>query len=155
VVFLITGRSAFLLPILAYYAVLDLALRYLVAAAHRLSFEVRAWQVVFDYTTPLQGPLYSLVVALIAIPLVVAIVGYGLLYFKAEDRATRYRIAMVTVGLLLWVSTEALAASSGFSYTTAGELVRRLVALVSTGLLFSAYRPPVWARRRLGARPTI
>ncbi|MHB8586903.1 MAG: hypothetical protein ACYDDF_13830 [Thermoplasmatota archaeon] len=155
VLFILTGRSRLLGPILIYYVVVDAAIRYRVAEAHRLATIVGDWQVTFQYATPLQGLQYSVLVALLAVPLVVAVVAYGVLALRAPDGGTRYRGLLVATGLLVWVMTEALAASSGIAETTTGEVVRRVVALASTGVILLAYRPPAFAQRRWHVRPAL
>lgn len=152
VAYLLTGRAVLLAPILLYYLAVDLAIRWRVALSRRLGVDVQAWQVVFEYETPLQGPAYTLLVALLALPLLGAILAYGSLWFRVKEAAVRYRVALVTLGLLAWVLTEALAATSGITNTAAGELLRRVVALGSTVVLFLAFRPPAWARERWGAQ---
>lgn len=150
VLYLLTGRARLLGPILAYYLVAFFLLRWRVESARRTGVVAEDWVVRFEYATPLQGPAYTLVVGLIAVPLLLAILAYGSLLFRVDDPAARYRIALVTAGLLAWVSTEALSYVSGFAATTAGELLRRLVALGSTLVILAAYLPPRIARERWG-----
>jgi len=149
---LLTGRERLLAPLLVYYLGLYVALRWTVLRAGRLDVVVDAWQVRFAYATPLQDTTYTLVVALIALPLLGAILAYGALWLRIRDAAQRYRIALTALGLLAWVGTEAFSFTSGLANTTGGELARRLVALGSTLLVLAAYLPPAWARARWGAR---
>jgi len=107
------------------------------------------------YAAPLQGPAYSIVVALIAGPLLLAILAYGALLLRVKDPALRYRIACVSVGLLVWIATEAFSYTSGIASTPAGELTRRAVALGSTILVLAAYQPPRFARERWPAQPVV
>ena len=141
VLYLLTGRERLLWPIAAYYFLAYVALRLVVESAHGVGVEVGAWQVNLLWETPLQGPAYTLVVALIAGPLLAAVLAYASLYFRVEDKVARTRIALVAVGLLAWVGTEAFSYTSGMARTTAGELTRRLVALGATVLILAAYRP--------------
>jgi hypothetical protein len=150
--FLVTGRERLLFPILGYYLVLFVALRWRIEDARRLGVVTGDWFVGFEYASPLQGPVYTALVALVALPLLVAIVAYATLYFRVDDRAAKYRILLTTLGLFVWILTEALAYTSGFASTTAGEVTRRLVALASTVIVLFAYRPPRLAQRWWGAR---
>lgn len=140
VLYLLTGRERLLGPILAYYLVLFFLLRLRVESAGRLGVEVGDWVVTFAYASPLQGPAYTAIVALVSVPLLLAIVGYGTLWFRVEDPAQRTRIALVTTGLLGWVGTEALAFTTGFANAPEGEITRRIVALAGTILVLLAYR---------------
>lgn len=151
VLYLFVGRSAIVWPVLAYYFALYLALRYQVNDTPRVGIEVTAWQVNILFATPLQDAGYAAVVALIAGPILAAVAAYGSLFFRVSDAATRYRIACIATGLLVWVVVEASAFATGLAATAEGELARRLVALLSTLAIAAAYRPPRFARERWGA----
>lgn len=153
--YLVTGRERLLVPILVYYLVVFALVRWSVEEAHRLAIDVKPWLVSFRYETPLQGPAYSAVVALLALPLVAAVLAHAALLLRVHDPAARYRIALTSVGLLAWILTEALSYTSGFANSNAGELTRRLVALASAGIVVLAYRPPRFARERWHAEPVI
>lgn len=146
--YLVTGRERLLVPILCYYLVVFFLLRWSVEEAHRLALDVRPWLVGFEYETPLQGAAYTAVVALLAGPLLLAVLAYATLFFRVEDPASRYRIALTSLGLLAWISTEALSYTSGFANTNVGEITRRLVALTSGFIVALAYWPPRAARER-------
>ena len=150
VLYLVTGRGRLLAPILAYYLALYVALRWHSLSTGVVGIEVRAWQVATVHAAPLQGPAYTMIVGLVAVPLLLAIAAYGSLFFRVADPTARYRIGLVTLGLLGWILTEAIAFATGFASTSAGELTRRLAALGGTLVVLSAYLPPRWARDRLG-----
>jgi len=149
VLYLLTGRERLLGPILGYYLVLFFLLRLRVETAHRVDIDVGGWVVNFVYATPLRGLQYTLIVALISGPLLAGILAYSTLGFRVREAATRYRIALVTVGLLAWVGTEALSFITGYATTTQGEITRRVAALAGTILVVLAYRPPRRFRDRL------
>lgn len=155
VLYLLTGRARLLVPILVYYLLAYVALRVIVESSHGVGADVGGWQVNVRWERPLQGPAYSLVVALISVPLLGAVVAYASVFFRVDDPAARYRIALVATGLLAWVGTEALSFTSGLASTTAGELARRLVALGATLLILMAYRPPAWVRARWTAQNAL
>ena len=140
VLHLLTGRERLLLPIAAYYFAAYVALRVVVESAHGVGVDVGAWQVNVAWEAPLQGPAYTAVVALISVPLLASVLAYASLWFRVDDPAARRRIALVAVGLLAWVGTEAFSYTSGLARTTGGELTRRLVALGATMLILAAYR---------------
>jgi hypothetical protein len=151
VLYLLTGKHRALGPILAYYLALWAALRYHVAEAAPGGFEVRAWQVNVTYAAPLQGMRYTILIALMVLPLLAAIAAYGSLVFRLQDAGARYRIACVAADLIVWVTTEALSYTTGAVATTEGELTRRIVALGSTLVMMAGYIPPRFARQRWGA----
>lgn len=148
VLFLLTGRQRILVPILVYYLVLFFLLRLQTEVARRLDVEVGRWVVTFVYETPLQSPTYTIIVLAIAGPVVGAIFAYASLLRHTPEPAKRYRIVLISMGLLIWIGMEAFSFTSGFSRTDAGEITRRLVALGSAFVILLAYRPPAFARRR-------
>lgn len=153
VLYLLTGKRAFLAPILGYYLALFFALRWRVESAGRMGVSVERWVVNFDYATPLQGTTYTILVALVALPILMSIVMYASLLRRIQDPGQRYRVLLVSIGLAAWVTTEALSFTSGFARTDAGEVLRRLVALGSTIVIIVGYRPPRFARERWRAVP--
>lgn len=153
--YLLTGKERLLVPILLYNLAMYVLLRWRIEDARRVDVRTEAWFVSFEYAQPLQGPAYTAIVALLTLPLVGAILGYGALAFRIRDPAARYRIALTTIGLLAWVGTEAVSYASGFAGTTQGELTRRLVALGATLIVLLAYRPPRFARERWGAQAAL
>lgn len=146
VVFLQTGLAWVRWPILAYYAALVFVLRFFVARAHPIGYVVGEWQVNYVYQSPLQTPGYAVALMLMILPLLLGILAYGLVYFRIDDPGRRYRVGCITVGLALWITTEAAAWGTGLAATTAGELARRLVALGATLVILLAYAPPTFAR---------
>lgn len=148
VLYLITGRERLLAPILAFYLVVFVLLRLVVESAGREGVAVGDFVVGFQYRTPLQGPAYTAVVALLAGPLLLAVLAYGALAFRVDDPERKHRIALTAAGLLAWIATEAFSYTSGLANTTTGEFLRRGVALASTLVVLAAYRPPRWVRAR-------
>lgn len=153
--YLVTGQERLLVPILLFYLVVFFLIRWSVEDARRLAIEVKPWLVAFRYETPLQGPAYTVAVALLAVPLLAAVLAHASILLHVRDPAARYRIALTSVGLLVWITTEALSYTSGFANTNAGELTRRLVALASAGIVVLAYVPPRFARERWRAEPVL
>lgn len=152
VLYLLTGRRGLLLPVLGYYLVLAFALRYLDSRAAPVDVVVRTTHVAFVYAQPLVGPAYTVVIALVAVPILGAVVAYGSLFFRVDEPPLRYRVALVSLGLLVWVATEAASFASGLADSVAGEMTRRVVALAAMLLIYAAYHPPRAARERWGAQ---
>lgn len=151
VLYVLTGREKLLVPVLLYYLVVLFFLRLRVETAHRTGIRIEDWGVRFDYATPLQGTAYTLTLAALSGPLLLAILAYGSLWLRAGSRAARYRIALVTTALFGWIGLETISFATGLSGSTAGELTRRLVALASTLVVVAAFEPPPPIRRWLDA----
>lgn len=91
--------------------------------------------------------------ALVLPPLAAAVAYLGL-YFRVPDRTSRYRILMVSGGIVLWFTYSALSSITQglldvreppFAARLAGQMLGVLAAL----MVLAAYIPPGFARRRL------
>jgi len=152
VVFLRTGTGKHVLPVALYYLALLPLLRYHVALAHPIGYAVTDWNVNYVYERPLATPGYAATLLLTIGPLLAALGAYAALAFTLKGAAARYRVLCVSLGLSLWITTEALAFATGLAASGEGELLRRLVALGSTLVILTGYLPPAYAKRRWGAR---
>lgn len=153
--FLLTGRSRLAIPIAAYYVVMLVVLRYHVALAQPIGYEVTAWQVNYVYVQPLQSTAFTIALLLALAPLLAAIVAYGSLSLRVDDHALRYRVVMVFAGLALWAGFEAFAFGSGLAATSAGEVLRRVAGLLGAVTVTAGYLPPAFARRLWGAKARV
>lgn len=149
--FLLTGRRDLAIPIGLYYLLMIPLLRYSVEVARPIGYVVRDWQVNLVYETSLQSPTYTLFLALTAGPVILAVVAYAFVLLRVHDDPTRYRVACIAIGLVLWLATEMAAWASGLVNTFYGEIGRRLVGLLVTAVVMAGYLPPASARKRWGA----
>lgn len=139
---LLSGRARFRFPIGAYYLALVPVLRYHVEAANPVGVEVTGWQVNYVYEGSLQSASYTLAVLATVLPVVLAVLAYASLWWRVRDPVSRRRVALVSVGLLLWVGTEAFAFVSGLAAVPAGEILRRSASLVGAMAILWGYGPP-------------
>lgn len=149
--FLFTGRRAFLVPLAAFYGAFAVWLVYLVTAAAPTHVEVGRWQTQVQYAHPeaLVGASTRGLLLLVFLPQVLGAIAYGSLYFRAEDRAVRYRIAMVSLSLLGWFGSSLLASALRFNAQDWWVVTSRFISLLASLLIYAAYRPPAWVERRL------
>jgi hypothetical protein len=151
VAFVRTGRAVAAVPIGLYYLAMIPFLRYNVEAAHPIGYVVEPWQVNLVYEQPLQTPLYTVALVATALPAIVAVLAYLALLWETPETPARYRLALVGLGLLLWVGTEVVAWATGRISSTHGELARRSIGIAVTLSMLLAYYPPEVARRKWGA----
>lgn len=151
VLYILTGRATLAIPVAVYYIVMVPVLRYPVELAHPIGYAVGPWNVNLVYEGALAGPAYTLALALTAVPMWAGVLAYASLLFHTPEPAARYRIACMTVGLLLWVGAEVVVWAAGLAATPAGEVSRRLIGLGVAVVVGIGHAPPAVVRRRLAA----
>lgn len=151
VLYILTGRATLAIPVVLYYVVMVPVLRFPVELAHPVGYEVGTWNVNLAYERPLAGPTYTVALALTALPMWAGVLAYASLLFHAPDPAARYRIACMTIGLLLWVGAEVVVWAVGLAATPAGEISRRLIGMGVALVVGIGHAPPAMVRRRLDA----
>lgn len=148
VLYILTGRATVAIPLGLYYAVMVPVLRYPVELAHPIGYAVTDWNVNLVYDAPLAGPTYTVALALTAVPMWLSVAAYGSLWFRARGAEAKYRIACMTLGLLLWVGAEVVVWATGLAATPQGEVARRLIGLAVAVVVGIGHAPPALIRRR-------
>jgi hypothetical protein len=152
ILYLVTGRSSVVAPVAAYFALVAAAYDSVVYLHPATALVPTAWEVAAAYAPPVEGdPLWTAVLAGVGLPLIAACAAYLGLVRKLEARAQRRRVVLVASGILLWVA-------SGLVAQLAGGPLARFFTITVLGLLaalvvFLAYFPPAWLRRRDGPPP--
>lgn len=99
------------------------------------------------------GPVFGL--ALVVPPLVAAVM-YFLLYFRVDDPTSKYRILMVSGGIILWftfsVGNTLVAASTQTPAGDVSALISRSLGVLAAALVLLAYLPPRFVQRRFGVQ---
>ena len=152
-VYLLTGSRRAFAPITAFYALVFVALVYLLTAAQPRGLVVEGARVALDNERPLQGLPFALAYAGLFGPHLVALVGYFRLLFRVDTPTQRYRIGMVSLTFLGWFLSAILGALTQANATPWWLLASGLIGLVASLLILAAYVPPRWVRRRYGVAP--
>jgi hypothetical protein len=147
-IYVFTGRSVVLWPLVTFYALYFGYFVTLVAELEPTAVVAEAWSVSYAYAAE---PSAAFVVSFLAVllgPQLVAGVGLVVLALVIPPSAARVRVVAVAAGVLLWFGAIVLGAAADLS-STAWDLATRLIPLaVGVGLLL-VYRPPSWLARRL------
>lgn len=110
------------------------------------------WTLALEPRLELSRAVGVIAVLILVGPQMVAAAAYARLFFKAQDRTQRYRIALLSGAILGWFGTSVAAAAADASEGAAWQLVSRLIGLAAGAVILAAYKPPRWVRQRYGVR---
>lgn len=150
--YLFTGRRRVLVLVSAFYSAFFAWIVYLTSARPVTGVAIGAWKVEVLYAGTLAPGVLTAFVVLLALPPVLGAFAYARLYFRVEETTQRYRIGLVAGTIVVWFSATLVAYAFGATGGLAWQLGSRLIALGASALLYFAYRPPAWVRRRYGVR---
>lgn len=148
-VYLYTGSTRAFAPIAVAYAIVAAGLLYLVAWMQPDGFDPATGAI--HYTRQLVGAPSAALGAVIALPVVLAAVGYASLYFRVTEREPRYRIVLVAGAFIVWFGWSLLSGVLGLARKAPDtvSVVNQVVALAAPLVIILAYQPPAAVRRWL------
>lgn len=148
-VYLYSGRDR-IVPISAMYAVMYGLLIYYITAGRADGVTVTLGSVTPTYSVTVAGPLAIAAVLLLVLPELVAPLAYFRLFFRAQDRTVRYRIAVVSWGLIAYFLADFFAVGSRVGHGLVGVAIGQLVIILAALVVLFAYYPPRAIRERFG-----
>lgn len=104
------------------------------------------WGVQVAYHAPIEGAALVALLLLLVLPQIGGALAYGSLFFRVEGAPARYRIALVSSSLVVWLGVSLAAAAFRVQTTGAWLLFERALALAAASVVLAAYLPPRWAR---------
>ncbi len=107
------------------------------------------WRVDITYLRTAPPLVTGLASALLFIPALAGASLYGTLAFRAKEPTVRFRIVVVSTAFIFWFGASGIATLTGWTNEEAWPIIARAIALVATGLVILAYRPPPAIRKRL------
>lgn len=149
-VYLYSGNPRWFWPVAAFYAVVGFTLLYWVALLDPSGFD-DAGTLTYSRGQLSGAPAIGL---LFSVPVVVAALAYGSLFFRVRQGIAKYRIGMVAGGFLLQFGWSVVSTSLGLSRRYPDSVTLSLVSsslgiLAATAVLL-AFRPPAAVRARFG-----
>lgn len=109
--------------------------------------------IVVRYANPLEGVAVVALLLLLILPQLAGCVAYGTLAFRVRDAEVRYRVALVSSSLVLWLGLSLVAAVAGVATTPAWLVFERVLAAIVAVAVILAYDPPWRIRARLFRNP--
>lgn len=154
-VYLYTGRTNAWIPIATFYAAFYLFLQYFIWDAGPIGVHAEKWQVVVDYEKDVQNLpatdpyLLSLIIGLL-VPQILASLAYLSLVYRVKSPTQRYRILLVSLSILVWFGSPLIALGADVAQQDTYQVVSRTIGLLAAVVIFLAYYPPGFFRRRFG-----
>lgn len=147
-VFLFTGNARALVPLATAYAAFFALTVYFLATSDIVGVSLGRWNVGLALGGEPATLPRLLIFAFIALPELGGALAYAALLGRTRDPAQRYRIALVSSGIALWALCSILLGANALPDTDAPQVALRLAILGAIGLVFAAYHPPAFVRRR-------
>lgn len=146
--FVYTGDERLLPATLAFYVVLYVAVVYYIVQSAPQAVAMQGGEVVVLYRDPPEGLAERLLVGVVVgVPLLSA-GAYASLLLRAEGRSQRYRIALVSATILVWLGV-GLLINLFFGFDTViAHIVSRAIGLLAAVVVLSAFFPPRWVQER-------
>lgn len=151
--YLFTGSRRLLGPITAFYVAYYAFLTYYITLREPIGVAIASWGVELEYAREIAGAPLALLVLLLVVPPILGALGYARLFTKVEDATQRYRIGLVSFSLAAWFGIVLFAWITELSEQPWWQFASRGVSLTAALLVYSAYRPPGWVRKRWGVQP--
>jgi hypothetical protein len=152
-VYLFTGKTRALWVLAAFYAAFYVLLVYFVVVGEPSGVKVGRWSVALEYARPQGGLLLAAVVVALLGPQIGSGLAYFTLFFKVREPTQRWRIALVSLSIVVWFSSALAGVGAGVSQQDWWQWTTRGIGLAAALTILMAYVPPMWARRRWGIQP--
>lgn len=142
-------------PISAYYLALFGYTMFLVDKSRALSVGIDSETGALDveYAVDLDGSIHLAIFSLaLIVPVLIGAIAYASFFFRVHDRSQRFRIAMVSLGFIVWFGVGlygSLGAYSGLYWT----LFTKAIAAIAIWVNYQAFRPSPWMQERFGIQP--
>lgn len=140
--YIFMGGKRLFWPSVSLYAGVYVIFVYIVVVLEPAGIIARTWDVRIDYATTLAPWVNVILVAVLIVPILVAVLAYASLFFRLERGEQRLRVGVVSLAFLAWFGGSLFAALLGLAELEWWGLGGRLLALLSASLVAFAYRLP-------------
>lgn len=147
--YLLSGRREILWVSVGLYLLAYGAFVSLFAMSDPVGVKATAWNVRMEYARSFPPLVMLAAIGLLVLPVLGGAIAYGLLFFRVRNPLQRYRIAVVSLSLLLWFGSPLVAQLAGVAQSDAWGIASRVVGLLAALAILLAYRPPARVLRRL------
>jgi hypothetical protein len=149
-IYLFTGNSRALVPISIFYMIYYILLVYYYTASVPNDVEIGRWNITLAYQNSLTGPFFVILAFLLLFPQIIGSLAYFTLYFRVSDITQKYRVLLVSWGIIIWFLSPVIALAGGVSDQDWWQLASRCISLGTALVILMAYLPPRWLKQRYG-----
>ncbi len=151
-VYLFTGRRQMLPIIVGSYVVYLGLLLYFIFAQQPVAVVESEIGTELRYGNDLSGTALATAIGILLLaPPLIGAMAYFSLFFRAPEPSQRFRIAAIAGAFIAWFGSSLIAGRIGdFAETTTWRLMAPFIALTATYMVYIAFRPPAWIRKRFG-----
>jgi hypothetical protein len=158
VVYLLWGNGGRTLTILSlFYGANVLIVLVHLTLAQPTGIDVGRWRTDLTYAANGSPATTVALGMLVLLPILLAVLGYFTVFFRAVDPTARYRVVAVTLSILVWLEGLLLAHVPSLADSDAWQMAGHLATFASSLIVLAAYHPPAWIARHAGlasaARP--
>jgi hypothetical protein len=148
---LYSGKT-YLAPLTALYSLLYVLLVYFITASTPDGVTVTLGAVGVRYATLVGGPVLAVLVLILVVPEFLCAILYFSLFFRTHDPTSRYRIALVSWGLLAFFGLDVVNLAARLGGSTLAVGLGAALGLVPVLVILAAYYPPRSVRERYGVK---
>lgn len=148
-VYLFSGRKGTLWPLAAVYGSIFAAIAYFTTILEPAGVRVESWVVHVEYARAQElartgAAARRMFVFALLLPQILAALAYFSLIFRVRTRAQKFRVAVVSWSLVIWLGSSLLAVTTSLGAEAWWEAGSRLIGLAAAAAVLSAYRTPAW-----------
>jgi len=149
-IYLFTGNSRSLTPLLIFYIIYYVLLVYYITASIPSNINMSRWNTTLVYRAPLTGPFFIIIIILLLLPQIIGGLAYFTLYFRVSEITQRYRVLLVSWSIIIWFLSPVIALAGGLGQQDWWQLASRFIGLAAGLTILMAYLPPRWLKQRYG-----
>jgi hypothetical protein len=149
-IYLFTGNSRALVPLSIFYIIYYILLIYYYTASVPKNVEIGRWSATLVYENSLTGPFFVILAVLLLFPQILGSLAYFTLYFRVSDVTQKYRVLLVSWGIIFWFSSPLIGLAGEIAEQDWWQFASRFINLGTALVILMAYMPPRWLKQRYG-----
>ena len=149
-IFLFTGKSGWLKPLVILYTIYYILLVYYMTASNPVRVTLEPWSATLAYRIPPTDPIIVLLVVMLFVSQIIGGLAYFTLYFRVTNSTQKYRILLVSWSIILWFIIPFVGIAAELEGEDWWELTSRTLGLAAALTILMAYLPPQWLKQRYG-----
>jgi hypothetical protein len=154
-IYIFTGNRKALPVLTIVYILYYFLFMYYLNLSTPTGVSINRWNVGVHYEQQPTGPFVTVLLVLLVFPQIIGSLAYFTLYFRVKEITQKYRVALVSLSIIIWFLSAFIASISGLSQYDWWQITSRMIGLGATLAILMAYRPANWIKNRLGVNSII